>query len=575
MPGDPGTVFGSGLGGGVSRFDETTRQSTNVSPWPIGSYGANPTTVRYRYGWLTPLEISSVPPHAIYLGAQVLFRTFDRGDHWEVVSPDLTGRREGAGPCVDPDPLMARACGFGVISAIAPSPIAKDLLWVGTDDGLVHLTSDGGRTWRDVTPPNLPAWGRVSSIDASALDRGAAYVAVDLHRMDRHEPLLLRTTDSGRTWRTIVRGIPGDEFTSVVRADPVRAGLLYAGTNRAVYVSLDDGDSWQPLSLNLPTTWMRDLLVHEGDLILATQGRGIWVLDDVEPLRELAAGAARAPVHLFAPRPAVRLRASESHDTPWPPETPLGENPPTGAVIDYWLDRPAPGGVTLTVTDSTGAVSRRFSSEDPPESLAANRYFEAAWLAAPRPLAATAGMHRFVWDLRERTPVAPDYRYGIAAVRTAGTPIRPAGPFVLPGSYTVTLSARGMTVSRPLTVRLDPRLQVSERDLREQLERTRSSIVVLERGVAVLREIEGVRKARGGQLPAALADSLARLTGADDSSLRSATRTLSGLVDGLQSADAAPTQGMKAALEDCVRRVDGLVARWRKLEATIAASGTR
>ena len=574
MPGDPATVFGSGLGGRVTRFDEATRQSANVSPWPIGSYGANPTTVRYRYGWMTPLEISAFPPHAIYLGAQVLFRSLDRGDHWEAVSPDLSGRREGAGPCVNPDPGGARACGFGVISAIAPSPIAKDLLWVGTDDGLVHLAADG-RTWRDVTPPGLSAWGPIAAIAASSLDPAVAYLAVDLHRLDRHEPLLYRTRDSGRTWRAIVQGIPADEFTSVVRADPRRAGLLYAGTSRAVYVSFDDGEAWQPLALNLPTTWMRDLLVHDDDLILATQGRGIWVLDDVAPLRELAAGAVTAPAHLFAPAPAVRLRASENHDTPWPPETPLGENPPTGAVLDYWLERAAPDSVTLTITDPSGALVRRFSSQDRPESLAARRYFEAAWLAAPRTLRTSAGMHRFVWDLRERRPAAPEYGYAIAAVRTAGTPARPEGPLVLPGAYTVTLAAGGATVSRPLTVRLDPRVRVPERDLREQLEQTRAAIALLERCVGALREIESVRGARGPSLPFALADSLARLAGADDPGLRGAARRLSGLVDDMQSADAAPTQGEKAALKDCAQLVDGLLARWRKLQATMAANQAR
>jgi hypothetical protein len=360
-----------------------------------------------------------------------------------------------------------------------------------------------------------------------------------------------------------------------VRADPVRAGLLYAGTDRGVYASFDDGESWQPYSLNLPTTWIRDLLVHEGDLIAATQGRGIWVLDDVAPLRELAAGASREPVHLFAPPTAVRLRASESHDTPWPPETPLGENPPTGAVLDYWLSGPTPDGVTLTITDRAGAVVRRFSSEDRPESLAANRYFEAAWLTAPSALSAAAGMHRFVWDLREQRPAALDYSYGIAAIRTEGTPIRPEGPFVLPGAYTVTLAAGGKTLTRPLTVQLDPRVKVSERDLREQYDRTRSAIAMLERGVGAMREIDRARAARSATLPAALADSLAHFAGADDASLRTVTRRLSGLVDGLQAADAAPTQGMKAALDDCERRVDGLVARWGKLEATLPRADTR
>jgi hypothetical protein len=339
-----------------------------------------------------------------------------------------------------------------------------------------------------------------------------------------------------------------------------------------VYVSFDDGDSWQPLSLDLPTTWMRDLLVHDDDLIVATQGRGIWVLDDVAPLRELAAGAALAPVHLFAPLAAVRLRASENRDTPWPPETPLGENPPTGAVLDYWLDRAAPDSVTLTITDRSGALVRRFSSADRPESLAARRYFEAAWLAAPRILSGSTGMHRFIWDLREPRPKSPEYGYTIAAVRTAGTPVRPEGPLVLPGAYTVTLSANGVTVSRPLTVRLDPRVHLSERDLREQLERTRTAILLLERCVGALRDIEHVRGARGADLSPALVDSLARLAGTDDPGLRGTARRLSGLVDDLQSADAAPTQGEKAALDDCARLVDGLTARWRKLQMTMAGN---
>jgi hypothetical protein len=409
----------------------------------------------------------------------------------------------------------------------------------------------------------------VSTISPSALDRAVAYVAVDLHRSDRHAPLLFATRDGGRTWRTIVAGLPGDEFTSVVRADPVRAGLLYAGTDRAVYVSFDDGAGWQPLALNLPTTLMRDLLVHQGDLIVATQGRGIWVLDDIAPLRELAAGAAQHAVHLFTPSRAVRLRASENHDTPWPPETPLGENPPTGAVFDYWLGRPATGAVTLTISDPTGAIVRRFASTDPPESLTANRYFEAAWVGAPGALAADAGMHRFVWDLREPTPRALDYRYSIAAVRTQGTPVRPAGAFVLPAGYTVALTANGTTMTRPLTVALDPRVRVSDQDLRAQHDLTRTAIAAMERGVGTLREIERVRAARGTKLPPALTDSLARLAGDDDASLRTATRRVSGLIDDLQSADASPPQGVRDALDACTRRIDAVIARWRHVQALL------
>jgi photosystem II stability/assembly factor-like uncharacterized protein len=573
-PGDPRIVFGSGLGGTVSRFDETTHQALNVSPWPIGSYGARPTTVRYRYGWITPLAISPLPPHAIYLGAQVLFRSQDDGDHWSIVSPDLSARRAGAEPCDDPDPLAARDCGFGIISAIAPSPLAAGRIWVGTDDGTIQVTSDGGASWRNVTPPELPPWGIVFALEASPFDAGAAYAAVDLHRLDRHEPLLFRTHDGGRSWRRITTGIPGDEFTSVVRADPGRAGLLYAGTSRAVYVSFDDGDAWQPLSLNLPTTWIRDLLPHQGDLIAATQGRGLWVLDDVAPLREAAEEVARQPAFLFAPAPAVRLRGSESHDTPWPPETPLGENPPTGAVLDYWLRERASGPVTLTITDRAGAVVRRFTSSDPAESLAAEPYFETEWLKAPHALSAAAGMHRFVWDLRYARPPAPSYQYSIAAVRTAGTPLFPAGPFVLPGSYHVTLAAHGQTLTRPLEVRLDPRVRVSPQALREQLETSQAADSALVRAMSAYREIQRLRTSRAAELAPGLKDSLAQIADRGDSSLAGVARAMAELATSLEEADAAPTQGQREALGACRERLAGLLERWRRVARTIPERAT-
>jgi photosystem II stability/assembly factor-like uncharacterized protein len=589
MPGDPRTVFGSGLGGKVSRFDEVTRQSTNVSPWPIGSYGARPSTVRYHYGWIAPLEISQVAPHAIYTGGQVLFRSVDRGEHWSVISPDLSGKRAGAGPCDDPDNATARDCGFGVISSIAPSPRSANLIWVGTDDGAIQLTRDGGKTWRNVTPAALPAWGIVFAIDASRLDPNVAYAAVDLHRLDRREPLLLRTSDGGKSWQKITQGIPLGECTSVVRSDPVRRGLLYAGTDRAVYVSFDNGDSWQPFSLNLPTTWMRDLLVHGNDLIVGTQGRGIWVLDDVSALREVTPELAQsggqdmafdlvAPraFHLFSPSKAVRLRSSENRDTPWPPETPLGENPPTGAVLDYWLSDAVSGLLTLEISDSAGALVRRFSSRDVPESLTARRYFEAAWTQPPLRLMTSRGTHRFVWDLRYPRPPAPSYSYTIAAVRTAGTPIEPAGPFVLPGKYKITLSVAGTSVSRPLLVVADPRARVTQSALREQLRVTQGAIATLTRGMTASQEISRLRDRKNPSLPKAVADSLGAIMDAEGSGLRAVTGSLAGLVRDLTSADAAPTNGMKQAVSAYSAQVDSLLRRWSRVQPmTTGASGSR
>jgi len=572
-PGDPRTVFGSGLGGGVSKFDEATRQSADVSAWPLGSYAADPRKVRYRYTWITPLVHSPLAPHAMYLGAQVLFRSLDDGKHWDVVSPDLSGRVEGAGPCDDPSLADTRRCGFGVIYCIAPSPLDTAVVWVGTDDGFVKATSDGGAHWRDVTPPRLPAWGRVVSIDLSPLDPRVAYVAVDLHRIDRFEPLAYATRDGGRTWRTISRGLPADEFTSIVRCDRRQAGLLYAGTNRGVWVSFDDGGAWQPLSKGLPTAWVRDLLQHQDDLIAATQGHAIWCWDDVSSLRGLAAGASRDPLHLFAPAAAVRLRASESHDTPPPPETPLGENPPTGAVIDWWLASDPGGPVTLSVEDAAGRIVRRFRSDAPPESLNARAYFEQAWLSPPARLPGGAGMHRFVWDLRGPRPPVRSFRYTIAAVRRDGTPAVPLGPFVLPGRYTVTVEAGGRRVSQPLEVRLDPRVEVPPGALEAQLALTREIESELREAWSAHDEAQAALKAAGKSLDPAIADSIAAIATRGDASLAGLAGSLTSLYGSVQAADAAPTQGQLDAFEACRRRVAGLLERWKRLSAALTPGG--
>lgn len=573
-PRDPRTVFGSGLGGTVSRFDESTRQSADASAWPLSSYAADPTTVRYRYTWITPLVISPLPPHAMYLGAQVLFLSRDDGRRWDVVSPDLSGKGDAGVPCRDLSPLEARACGYGVIFSIAPSPLDTAVIWVGTDDGLVQRTADGGTHWQDVTPAGAPPWGIVSSIDLSPLDPGTAYVAIDTHRLDRFSPLAFRTHDAGRTWQPITRGIPGDEFVAVVRCDRRQRGLLYAGTDRSVYVSFDDGDHWQSLTPGLPTSWMRDLLAHQDDLIVATQGRGIWVLDDVSPLRGIAAGATRDPLHLFTPSPATRLRTSENRDTPPPPETPLGQNPPTGAVIDYWLADAASGPVTLTIADGAGREVRRMRSDDPPESLKVDVYYEQGWLGPGRALGTTPGMHRFVWDLRYPRPAARTFRSSIAAVRAGGTPVLPLGPFVLPGTYTVTLSAGGRTQSRPLDVRLDPRVPAEADEMVEQLRLSQAIDAALRHTWAAHDTITQVLRARKGAL-GALSDSLSTLAGPGGASLTAVADALTQLAISVQAADAAPSQGLQAAFRAYETLMTDLISRWRRIESTLpAASGS-
>jgi len=567
-PGQPNLIFGTGLGGHMSRFEEETRQSAEVSPWPVRSYGARPGTTKYRYTWITPLAFSPLAPHPLYMGSQVLFRSLDDGNHWETVSPDLSGKHAGATHCDNPGVSDASGCGFGVIYSIGPSPRAKGLIWVGTDDGLIHVTHDGGAHWKNVTPSGLPSWGAVTDVDPSALDTNVAYAAVDLHRVDRQQPLAFKTVDGGKTWTRISEGLPPGEFTAVIRADPVKRGLLYAGTNRGVYISFDDGAHWQPLSLNLPTAWIRDLLVHDGDLIAATQGRGIWILDDVAPLREMSPSLATRPVHLFTPAVAIRMRENENRDTPPPPTTPVGENPPTGGVVDYWLEAAPSGPVTLVFRDAGGRVMRRFSSDDPPDSLAAEfRYFQKEWLGPPQHLETTPGLHRFVWDLRLPRPRALSYEYSIAAIWQVGTPLEPRGPLVLPGRYTVTLGVGGKEYSAPLVVRLDPRVHVTQAALRSQLAFIQAMDSALDTAVAAHQAVARALE-RKDALEPGIADSL-RALDSGRPGISSTAETLASLITTVQGADGAPTQGDRAAFAAYRRELDGLLSRWRRLEGTV------
>jgi photosystem II stability/assembly factor-like uncharacterized protein len=554
-PDDPDLVFGSGMGGRVSRYDGTTGQVANVTPWPINTYGARPTSVKYRYGWVTPLEFTRTKPRALLLGAQVLFRSTDQGNHWEAISPDLTGKQEGAEGC-DGEVAgeQARACGYGVISAIAPSPASADLIWVGTDSGLIQLTRDGGQHWQNVTPPALKPWDKVSSLDVSALDRATAYAAVDDHRQDQLHPHVFRTHDYGKTWTEVGAGLPASEVVPVVRTDTVRSGLLYAGTSEGVYVSLDDGDHWQSLQLDLPKAQVNDLLVHGNDLIAATQGRAIWVLDDVTPLRQLSSAILGARAHLFAPAVAWRVHSNNNKDTPLPPETPEGQNPPAGASIDYWLGKDTHGPVTLEIYSFTGQLVRRFSSDEAPPHIAGNRYFDEEWLKPAERLSAKPGMHRFLWNLRYARPEAISYEYSIAAVFGEDTPTAIQGPFVLPGIYSVVLTVDGQQYRAPLVVQLDPRVHTSSADLRalltfsqslcaglerasalderekpahEQLEAVAARITANHGDQALLREVEKLRDATGGE--------------GDDASPTAIAGRIGAIEADAESADTAPT----------------------------------
>jgi photosystem II stability/assembly factor-like uncharacterized protein len=541
-PSDPEIVYGTGLGGSVIRFDGRTGQGTNISPIVESTYARKPTEVKHRYTWITPLAVSRKKPHAIYHASQVLFRSTNRGRSWTIVSPDLTGAVEGTSGCDGEITLAnARPCGFGVIYAIALSPDENEI-WVGTDSGLIQLTRDGGRSWQNVTPKNLPAWSKVAILDLSALEPGVVYAAIDSHRLDDFAPHLLKTRDFGKTWTAITTGLPPKQYTTVVRADPVRKGLLYAGTLGGVFVSFDEGAHWQPLQLNFPTAWVEDLQVHGNDLVAATNGRALWILDGLAPLRQLSSSVPGDKVHLFAPSPAIRVRRNINHDTPLPPETPMGKNPPTGAILDYVVPRDASGPLTIEILDSRGDVVRKYSSEDKPESLTARRYFADDWVKPAPPPSAAAGHHRFVWDLRGPRPRAESYDYSIAAIWGEDTPIEPEGPLVVPGSYTVRLTAGGTTVTQALTVEPDPRASASRADYVQQYELATRTATEMERTADALAQVRARRKK-------ADAPDAKQLESAEKVLGRLSAR-LSGLFSTIESGDAAPSVQAVAELAD-------------------------
>ncbi|TAL86535.1 MAG: hypothetical protein EPN74_04520 [Rhodanobacter sp.] len=586
-PADPNIVFGSGLGGRVSRWNRLTGVVQNVAPWPVNSYGERPTDFRYHYTWITPIAFAAKPPYALYMGAQVLFRTTDQGEHWDVISPSLNGRLAGAKHCDgNPTPAEAKACGYGVIYTITPSPRDNNEIWVGTDDGLIQLTRDGGKHWRNVTPKGIPAWAKISTLDVSALQPGTAYAAVDTHRKDQFHPQVWRTHDYGVHWTDIASNLPPHSFVDVVRADPRRAGLLYAGTDRGVFVSFDDGDHWQSLQRNLPTAWVRDLLVHGNDLIAATQGRAIWVLDDVTPLRQVTAAIARAPVHLYTPAAAVRVRANENKDTPLPPETPLGQNPPAGAIIDYRLAAAAKGPVTLDILDSHGKLVRHFASDAKPVERDANRYFAKGWLRPGAPLSAAAGAHRFVWNLHYPRPQALKYGYSIAATWDSDTPLTPEGPLALPGTYQVVLHVDGKSYRAPLVLKMDPRVKLDRPALVAGLAFSQNLGATLlqlwqddGQVQAVRKQLAALdRKLAGSEANRPLRDAVEALrhktdplvTGSGEKSFNLAAMNdaLTGIATDVEGSDRAPTDGQRQAYAEYRLNLALAQQQWQAIQST-------
>jgi photosystem II stability/assembly factor-like uncharacterized protein len=593
-PENPDVVYGAGLGGRLSRWDKKTGQVQNVAPWPVSTYGERPRPGGFRYSWITPLAISARPPHAIYVGSQVIWRSTDGGRRWDTISPDLSGAKPGAPRCAGDVALAdATACGLGVVFAIAPSAAADGLVWAGTDNGRVHLTRDEGRTWTDVTPPGMADWTKVNVIDASPVDPATAYVAADRHRVDDFRPLAWRTHDYGQTWTEIGCGLPETAWVGVVRQDPGRKGLLFAGTSRGVHVSFDDGESWQSLQLGLPTTGVNDLIVKNEDLIAATQGRGLWALDALSPLRHIDARSLSAGPVMTPPAAAYRVPYNQNKDTPLPPEEPRSPNFPAGAVLDYFLPAVPRGPVSLEITDAEGGVVRRFRSDEPAPRLRATPYFAELWRPDPAGLPARIGHNRFVWDLRYPQPRAAEYDYSIAGVPGRPATLLPAGPFVLPGRYEVRLTVDSQTVRQTLTVVQDPRRHETLDDLRALLELQRETIATLEpaadaavekeRLAARMTALAGNPRAAGATpLVARVRRDLDAVGGPDGSDDPQALeQRLRALETDLESSDAPPTESQRRLLAECRPRVAAArnrlqalrTGRLARLEARLRALG--
>jgi photosystem II stability/assembly factor-like uncharacterized protein len=415
-----------------------------------------------RHTWTLPLVFSPADQHALYFSDQYLFKTTDGGQHWTRISEDMTRENPGVPPNLDTAtaadaPESQRR---GVIYSIAPSPRRAPLIWIGTDDGYIHVTPDDGKTWQNVTPRELTSWSKVVMIEASHFDANTAYAAVDRHRLEDNEPYIYRTKDNGRTWTKITSGLPRGVYLQTVKEDPTRRGLLVAGTELGVFVSFDDGDNWQSLQLNLPPCSMRDLAFHDNDLIVATHGRGFWVLDDISVLRQVTPEVAGATAHLFKPADAIILPPATDDGTPTQKDEAMAENPPIGAIVDYYLKSAATGPLTIEILNGSGGVVRHVSSADPvppiePTSLVVN----AVWQRSQEPPAAAAGMHRYVWDFRPDPPAGGGRGRGGrgGGGGGGGGGGRGGPPPVAPGNYSVRLTVDGQTFTQPLVVKPDPR----------------------------------------------------------------------------------------------------------------------
>ncbi len=573
-PRDPDLVYG----GKITRYDRRTAQTQNISPVAGGRGGpaAPPGTPAYRTVRTLPVVFSEVDQRTLFFGNNYLWKTVDGGVTWTRLGDDPTRKTydlpASIGKYTDPALAIQR----GVIYSIAPSYLDVNRIWIGTDDGVIKTTADGGATWKDVTPPALKPWMKVFNMDAGRFDARTAYAAVNTLRLDDMRPHLFRTHDGGATWTEINTGLDDGGPTSSIREDPKRKGLLYAATEHRVYVSFDDGDHWQSLQLNMAASSVRDIIVKDDDLVAATHGRGFWILDNITTLRQIDSSTINAGTVLFKPETAYRVRWNTNTDTPLPPDEPAASNPPEGAILDYYLKSDSLGPVTIDITDSEERLVRHYSSADPivrPDPVNGN--LPAYWFRPPMVLATSAGMHRFTWDVHYQPIAGAGGGRGglpIAAV-PYNTVTAPTAPWVSPGTYTVKLTVDGKSQTQPVTVKQDPRVKTAALVMQRVYSLTRAAYVgavdaqkaALE--AQVLRdEVAKTRPHTSGPAAAALDAFEKKVEAAFGPPAPAAA--LTAVMNTLQSADAQPTALQVKTIETALHNARAAMARWNMLKTT-------
>jgi len=597
-PNDPMIVYAGSYGGDISRYNHRTGETQAINPWPVNPIGWAAADVKHRFQWTEPIVFSPHDPKTLYFAGEVLFKTTDAGTNWTIISPDLTrndkSKQQASGGPITKDNTGVEV--YDTIFSAVESPVQKDLIWVGTDDGLVQLTRDGGKHWENVTPKAMPDWGTVSMVEASPHDAGTAYIAVERHKQDDFAPYIFKTSDFGKSWTKLTDGIPSNNYVHAVRIDPRRAGLLFAGTEMGVYVSFDDGAHWQSLQLNLPPAPVNDLIVKNYDLVVATHGRSFWVIDNITPLEQYSESIAQQDVHLFTPGPASHTVFGGS---PFASAN-AGKNPPAGAVIDYWLktelkkpDEKKPSGeddkkaeesqITLEILDSSGKVIRKFPKkpeEDSPDEGEGRRDKNAGKLPSD------AGLNRFVWDLKyegsSKVPKAPLW---------AGSN---DGPEALPGTYQVRLTVLGKSYTASLEVKADPRSNVSEADLEKQFDllmKIREKLNETDDTVNQIRDlraqITGINtRLKDDSREKAIADAGKtldkKMTEVEEALIQTKAKSgqdvlnfpirlnnqLAALGGVVASADSAPTQQSYEVFDMLSKAIDEQTATWKQIVAT-------